>query len=209
MKRNLLTAGVVLVLTLLVLIGIVNVLAVPASETPKPDPSQLVLLPDGSERTIAELVAPWTEPGGDGREGGSSIVELEELVSGEPNAPDDRRTTDKTQEELEAEVAAVLEEWRRKRDQPPENNDPFDLAEWFRHSGDLDQAKALYLSMPENHPQWARSRRRLAWDVFAEEGDAGRGVPFVHESILAEPFDGNSWQDAARVYAATLGLPVN
>jgi hypothetical protein len=206
MKRNLILMMVGLGATLLVLVAIVNMLAIPSAETPPPDPSQLVLLPDGSERTIEDLIAPWTDPDGEGREGSSPLEELEELVAGEPA---EARTTEKTPEELGKEIEAVLETLRARVDHMPMTDDPFAVAEWHRHEGRLDQAEALYLSMPDNHPQWARSRRRLAWDVFAKEGEAGRGVPFVHESIMAEPFDGNSWQDAARVYAATLGLPVD
>ena len=204
MKRAFLTVAIAATATLVLLIAMVNVLAVPSGELPAPDPGQLVELPDGSQRTLGELVAPWVEPldaEAPRPEENTTGHELDEALSSDPELTPDERL---------ARAAAMLERYRAKRAEPPDGSDPFALAEWHRHLGRLDQAQALYLALPESHPQWARSRRRLAWDCFTKgEGEPGRGVSFANEALAADPFDGNSWQDAARVYAATLGLPVD
>ena len=89
----------------------------------------------------------------------------------------------------------------------PEGADLVELAEERRAAGDVEQALALYQSIGEDHPRWAHCQRRVGWDILARGlGDPSRGVAFVNASLLAEPFDGNGWQDAARVYLCTLGL---
>ena len=51
---------------------------------------------------------------------------------------------------------------------------------------------------------------KLGWNVYADElGDPGRGVAFVNLSLEADPFDGNAWQDAVRVYAHGLGIDID
>jgi hypothetical protein len=88
--------------------------------------------------------------------------------------------------------------------------DLFALAEFLYDEGRFDEALAVYLSVPKGHPQYARARRRAGWHILADErGEPERGVPLGHQALFAKPFDGNSWQDLARVYGRTLGLPVD
>ena len=87
--------------------------------------------------------------------------------------------------------------------------DLFALAEIQREEGRTDEALALYLSVPRSHSNYALARRRAGWHILADErGQPERAVPLVQEALLAEPFNGNSWQDLARVYGRALGVPV-
>jgi len=83
----------------------------------------------------------------------------------------------------------------------------FKLAEHHRQSGRRDQALALFQSIPDSDPDHALACRRIAQEIVAR-GDPASAVPFAHAALRDEPFDLNSWQDLAIVYAAGLGLPV-
>ncbi|RKY21260.1 MAG: hypothetical protein DRQ55_04970 [Planctomycetota bacterium] len=207
MKRNLLLLAALLGGTLLVLIVVVNALAVSAEELLPPDPAMLVQLPDGSERSLGELIAPWQD--------GDTLPEPPPAPRADGDAGlldtlDRNERGGLTEQELDALAAVQVQELLERARQPPTGDDPFDLAEWHRREGRLDQARALYLALPEQHPHWGQARRRVAWDCFAvAQGEPARGVPYAHEALLDNPFDGNAWQDAVRVYAATLGLTVD
>ena len=191
----------------LIPVAIVNVLSVPRSESEAPDVERLVGLPDGSEQRLGDLLEVWA---------GGGEADAEERVAApdadaspaEPGASDtptiERGTSD------QGSMQAVLDQLLVENDDPPDGSQPFRLAEWHRRQGQLDDAKAIYLALPASHRNWARAQRRLAWDCFAQADDEpARGVPFANASVAADPLDGNAWQDLARVYAATLGLPVD
>jgi len=85
--------------------------------------------------------------------------------------------------------------------------DLFTLAEMARERGDVDQALALYLSVPKDHPEYSRSRRRIGWDLYTQRlSEPERGIAFVNQALFTRPFEENSWQDLARVYGRTLGI---
>ena len=85
----------------------------------------------------------------------------------------------------------------------------FRLAEAAQHAGRLDEALALYQSVPQDDPGWALAQRRIAWNILTEgRGEPRRAVSYVQAALAREPFEGNSWHDLARVYAATLGVIV-
>jgi hypothetical protein len=89
----------------------------------------------------------------------------------------------------------------------PAGEDLVDLAESRLQAGDVGQALALYQSVGADDPRWAFCQRRIGWDILAcQRDDPSRGVAFVNASLIATPFEGNVWQDAARVYLSTLGL---
>ncbi len=74
-------------------------------------------------------------------------------------------------------------------------------------AGDLEVAAAYWRQVPETSEDWARSQRFLGWKLHVQEGGEPRkALPYVHRSLLADPLDGNVWQDLGRTYAATLGF---
>jgi hypothetical protein len=83
----------------------------------------------------------------------------------------------------------------------------FQLAESACRSGRLDEAQALYLSIPPEDPHYAKARRRLAWELLTKaKGQPGRAVMFAKQAVAADPLDGDSWHGLMRVCGATLGI---
>jgi hypothetical protein len=86
----------------------------------------------------------------------------------------------------------------------------FRLAEHHRQAGRLDQALALFQSIPEGDQDYGRAQRRIAWSILTWERDQPDvAMPYAYRALVAEPLDGNSWQDMARIYGRALGLPVD
>lgn len=80
------------------------------------------------------------------------------------------------------------------------------LADAALDAGRLDEAAALYLSIPGDDPLYAHAQRRLAWEVMSKgRREPRRGVGFVNASLAAAPFDNDVWEDVVRVYLGTLG----
>tara|TARA_R110002126_G_scaffold91744_3_gene218176 strand:+ start:2646 stop:3047 length:402 start_codon:yes stop_codon:yes gene_type:complete len=72
-------------------------------------------------------------------------------------------------------------------------------------AGQLELAEDLFLSIPEDHPLYAKAQRFVGWEIHGRRNKASAaGVSFVNEAILADPLDGNVWQDAWRTYKGTL-----
>jgi len=198
MRRKLLMAGVVLTLALAAAGILVNLRAAGASALPAPDPAKLITLTDGSELPLAEVLR--------------RIEHREPLV---PPALLDARLPDSLREPGAAADGG---------EDPPSQlaglgipeavwhaqfGTVFALAEEHLHRGNLDQAEALFLSIAEGEPGYAYAQRRLAWDVLTlGRGEPQRAVSYAHEALMVDPFNGNSWQDAVRVYAHTLGVPL-
>ncbi len=68
-------------------------------------------------------------------------------------------------------------------------------------AGDHDTALELLRRVPEDHPDYARALRHIGWKIYASRlGDAKSGVAYVNRSLLLNPFDGNVWEDAFRIY---------
>ncbi len=83
----------------------------------------------------------------------------------------------------------------------------FELADLAVDEGRLDEAAALYLSIPEGDPLYPHAQRRVGWNVLSVgKRQPRRAVSYVHASLAASPFDNDVWEDVARVYVATLGI---
>jgi hypothetical protein len=86
----------------------------------------------------------------------------------------------------------------------------FRLAEHHRQAGRIDQALALFQSIPEDDHDYGRAQRRIAWSILTwERNQPEVAMPYAYRALVAEPLDGNGWQDMARIYGRTLGLPVD
>lgn len=97
---------------------------------------------------------------------------------------------------------------------PPPDTEPadygpvFDLARQAANEGRLEQALALYLSIPREDSHYARARRLVAWNILARDlHKPAQGVRFVNDALAADPFEPKVWEDLWRVYTHTLGLP--
>lgn len=185
--------GMVIVPALLIVIA--NGIAVSPNELPPPDPAMLITLPDGRQAPLFEILAH------------SNLVE--EVTgrdrNGEPVQPQIRSR----EEPLDSAVSDVLArlELPHRNSLPPSDGDIFGLAEYSLQKGDHEQALALFRSLPKEHPRYGRAQRRIGWDIYTREMDEpGVGLAFVNRSVLDSPGEGNAWQDACRVYAATLGF---
>jgi tetratricopeptide (TPR) repeat protein len=201
----------VLVTLLLTAAGIVvvNVLAVPLEELPPPDPAMVISMPDGPDRTLGELVALSEQAAAEGAvrdearrlAARKALTDLTEVMNGgdESQGPDPE------------ELRAALERWKVDRwAVPPDGSDLMELADYKRDMGEPEEAAALLRSIPDDHPQYARAMRKLGWNIYADDlGDPARGVAFVNLSLKADPFEGNAWQDAVRVYAGGLGIDID
>lgn len=191
-----------LVLLPLVLVTLVNSLAIAPEQAP-PDPAMLITMPDGAQVPLAEVVEAARPDRG-------VEVPAGPAPTPEPGAssPDEDPQTDAAA--VEAEVLEVLEELRAGRDRPPRSDDLLGLANHARRNGRPEEALALYLSIQPDDHDYPRAQRAVGWDLYTRElHQPERGVSHVNASVLADPFDGNAWQDAARVYGRSLGLPID
>ena len=182
-------------LTVLVgsLLSIVGVRVAGADELPPPDPALPIVFDDGSsmplsealERARAGLPLPVRAP--TVRQSLVADLDLQAtiVVDGDPGHL------------LDSRAGAVVD-------------DPiYALAEQNRADGKLDQALALYLSIPPDSKNYARARRIAAWNILARDLHKPEwAVKYANEALAAAPLDDSAWEDWARVYARTLGLPV-
>ncbi len=190
-----------LALALLALAAVCTVLLrADGSGLPAPDPSLPILLADGTRRPLAEVL--------DLARSGQPLPVPQPLVTVfiEPAGSAEDAAVDPAElNRVREDLARSLRESILAREGPI-----FRLAETARHEGRLEEAAALYLSIPEDDRRYGRAQRRLAWDVLTKgQGQPRRAVAYAHAALAAEPFDANSWQDLARVYGATLGLDVD
>lgn len=168
------------------LVLVINFSAAPMDEAPAPSRSMVIPMPDGTDRTLGELVDASRGEGG-------------------PAAP----TQPTRAEETEAERAPMAPLLEGPGAPASGATDLIALAEFQLHAGRPDEAMALFRSVPEDHPQYSFALRRIGWDCYTRGmGEPGRGVAFVNASLRSDPWSGNAWQDASRVYMHRLGLRV-
>ena len=205
-----------LLAVLLLLIATVNLIAEPASQLTARSSTLVISAPGGRRFTLGELLAspPDSLPAAAADSSPAPATPLEpDPPRPEPAHPE----TAQGQAALPAEISEALEyllsgrkaEWIAKsRADELARGDLYALAEYNLALGHSEEALGLFQSVPAGHPYFGRAQRRIGWDVYTKGLDQPvRGVPFVHASLRQNPWDGNAWQDAARVYGATLGLP--
>ena len=170
------------------LVLLINMNSAPPGEVPPPDRSMVITLPSGGESTLGELVDALAP------------VTVEDANGGDVGGP----AKPATLEDLERSLSG------RARGKPGFELDLVDLAMMKLDEDDVDTAIALLRSVPRGHPHYAKARRWLGWECYTKElGDPARGVAHVNASVMADPFSGNAWQDASRVYLHKLGLPID
>jgi hypothetical protein len=193
-------AGTLLVPALLFVAA--NGLATSPDELPPPDPAMLIRMPDGRSEPLFRVIAGGSQAREDAGSDAHAGPAPEHIEAG---AADSGETVGR--------LAARLLAERRGPDGeplPPADGDIYGLAEYSLRRGDHEQALALFRSLPPGHPRYARAQRRIGWDIYTKAMDEpDRGLAFVNRSVMDDPGEGNAWQDALRVYAATLGFLVN
>ena len=201
MKRVLATTLMVLGLLFVGLLSTV-LLRADSGELPAPDPSMLIHLADGTQRPLGEVLERVTA--GQPLPAAAPLLDVRFELEPEWQATLTPEETVAHLENLDG-IRRALESQLH-----GDEHTVFRLAENARRAGRFDEAAALYLSIPEDDPRYARSRRRLAWDVLTKgQGQPQRAVAYANEAVALDPFNGNSWQDLARVYGATLGLDLD
>jgi hypothetical protein len=195
MKRTLVISLLVTGFVVAGLLGTALLRAIPGG-LPAPNPAQPIHLADGTTRPLSEVLqlAPDDVP----------LPDEPALIVGGPDpalTPEENVEREKVMRDIADSVQAAIR---------AEEGTVFHLAEVARREGRLDEAEALYLSIPEDDPRWARAQRRIAWDILAKgKGEPRRAVVYAKKALAAEPFDANSWQDFARVCAGTLGVDLH
>lgn len=206
MKRFLLLTGLSLVLLFVVFVAAVSMRARDAEPLPPPDPAMAIALPDGETLPLAEVL----ERARRGELPAVAEHPVEPLVSAEPVMP-----ADQAPQPDAAGLTPDLEFGKGPfpllNGQPLVPKDPiYALAEVARYEGRNEQAIALYLSIPRDSEHYARARRLVAWNILARNMDKPQqAVRYANEALHAAPFDANAWHDWSRVYARSLGFPVD
>jgi tetratricopeptide (TPR) repeat protein len=196
MRRILIWLVIPCAVLIIAALSIVGVRVWSAEELPPPDPALPIVFDDGSSMPLAEaldrarrgLPLPVAAP--TFRQSLLANLEFKATIAvdGDPDGL------------LDAPVGSA----------GPLDDPIYELAEQNRADGKLDQALALYLSIPEDSKHYARARRIVAWNILArDQGKPEQAVRYANQALHAAPLDGNAWQDWYRVYARTLGLPVD
>jgi len=83
--------------------------------------------------------------------------------------------------------------------------DLYDLAMEKLTAGEVDTAVALLRSVPKGSRRYSRAQRFIGWEICTRmQDDPNAGLAYMTESLRAEPFSGNAWQDMYRVSLRSL-----
>ena len=107
-----------------------------------------------------------------------------------------------------ADAGSILETLRRAGVPMSPSSEIVWLARDAYQNGRLDEAVALLNEIPPGDEQYSRAQRYLGWEVLTERGGRPRaGLAHMHKALQADPLDGENWQDASRVFLASIGVP--
>lgn len=175
---------------LLIMVVVVQLAASRAEHAqPQVDLDMMITMPSGGSRPLREVLA-RVEP----RAAASETKGTPPSERPDPLRRDEERGEDVVERAFDAQVAGGAE-----------LPTLCALAEQRFRAGDFAQARALYASVAPDEPGYSRAQRRIGWEIQTKlEGDPLAGVGSVNRSLLADPLDGNVWQDASRVYVESL-----
>lgn len=188
MKKVLKLVVLPAVLIVAALVVTANLLAEPLGTLPAPDLSRPITLPDGRTEPLGELLA---------------------RLASERAAPEDagQEDADASDEGTAARVEGEDVAEGTFRFPVLDEDDVFSLGMHAMREGRDEEALALLLSVPPDHEEYSRAQRFVGWELLARRREQPRlAVAYVNRSLRADPFSGNGWQDASRVYLSTLGL---
>lgn len=180
------------------LVSLVLVRAGSVDALPPPDPALAIEMSGGASLPLAEVV----DRARRGTLPKPTLPPVQPLLGAEsPQIPDEEGPI------------TILERgpFPMRHGVPIVPDDPlYAMAEIARWEGRSEQALALYLSIPPDNEHYARSRRIVAWELLARDLDRPeQAVKYANQAVRADPFNGNAWQDWARVYGKSLGLPLH
>lgn len=145
---------------------------------PAHDPLLPIALPNGEEVVLERIPEVLADP----------AVQSKILETDRWSGSEEARSSQDTDPVLESERAAVA------------------LAMGRLRAGAWEEAAALLEQVPPGSPVYAKAQRFLGYKVYARRmEEPRRAVRYVNASLAADPWDGNAWQDAARVYGSVLG----
>lgn len=168
----------------LLLPSLLVMLSIGLAEAPPEPPSMdlAIALPGGHEETLGAILEEAARQG-------AAESEAESVAPFGPGPGDPIR-------EVLPQVPEIGEWWPL---ESAEDRDPYRLGRYLAMHGNVEGAIAVLRSVPEGHPEFARSQRFLGWDLYTQElGEPRIGLTFVNKSLRAAPFDGNAWQDSYR-----------
>ena len=146
-------------------------------EGPAHDPLLPIALPNGGEVVLERIPEVLADP----------AVQSTILVTDRWSGSEEARSSQDTDPVLNSERAAVA------------------LAIGRLQAGAWEEAAALLEQVPPGSPVYAKAQRFLGYKVYARRmEEPRRAVRYVNASLAAAPWDGNAWQDAARVYGSVL-----
>lgn len=189
----------------LALIVLVQLRAVPMESSPPLDRTMVIPSPDGGTQTLGALLDELRSPG---------TAEPEATRHGEPEHPSAEVPGAASSEAVGAPepTEAKLRAGGRTFpwDGDPRSMDVVDYAAFHLEGGRPEVAAELLRTLPKDDPRYSRAMRRIGWDCYTKGmDDPRRGIAFVNASLRSDPFGGNAWQDASRVYLRSLGIPMD
>lgn len=177
MRRLLRALGTALAVSALLLLLVLG-LAEDPHVGPAHDPLLPIALPNGEEVVLERIPEALADP----------AVQSDILETNRWFGSQEARSSQDTDPILESERAAV------------------GLAMGRLRAGAREEAAALLEQVSPESPLYGRAQRLLGYEVYARGmKEPRRAVRYVNASLAADPWDGNAWQDAARVYGSVLG----
>jgi len=177
-------------------LGLVIALAVAlldAVEPAPPDPGQPIELPDGSVVRLDRWLDRWLEA--------RPAAPVEPLRAEDRSPPGRGEPGGDAAGDPSVAAAAAL--------YPGMPWGPvFKLAEYERQAGRSDQALALFQSIPDDDPDYAIARRRMARELL-DRGEPAAAVFTVKQALAADPLAANGWQELVHVCGRAAGLPLD
>ncbi len=77
----------------------------------------------------------------------------------------------------------------------------YDLGMAAYRAQDYAEAERLLAMVPPDSPRYAKAMRWIGWEIRAKQyRNAPAGVAYVNRALMADPLDGNVWQDWYRTY---------
>jgi len=208
-------------------VALLSTLQIVARPLPPPDPTLPIHLPDGSQRPLGELLAALAageelprgplptsaDAASDAIAPSSSAPPSESAPPDASSAAGDAPPPPLTIVQHDPDGSTELRfefppDWQERVRAGWRALGPlYELGMLAESEGRTDEAIALLLSIPEGDRAYARACRYVGWNLLTQQQQRPeQAIGLVQQSLASNPFDGNAWQDAGRVYLQALGI---